>query len=134
MKNGERIDRELYASMEAGRALDELVAKKVMGQRVEVPHYSTDIAAAWTVVEKMRDMWTEATDSWPRLGDPLFDQETLHPEAFPKPFDDSAFFDLLRRSTDRRWPWLFLYITPKAICCAALAALHIELPKDEEER
>lgn len=67
--------------MNAGRELDALVAEKVMGwsgidkkwdyetnesflggktpdwdgrQFYEVPHYSTDIAAAWLVVEKLR--------------------------------------------------------------------------------
>lgn len=54
--------------MKAGRDLDRLVAEKVMGLEVHkqadvwlinsgtgkaVPHYSTDIAAAWKVVEKL---------------------------------------------------------------------------------
>ncbi len=60
--------------MKAGRELDALVAEKVMGieltitsqghpyfrdgtlLRVPIAHYSTDIAAAWQVVEKMRDL------------------------------------------------------------------------------
>lgn len=85
--------------MEAGRELDALVAEKVMGWEpgpggihlfppkdepnrkrftrwngearvTEIPHYSTDIAAAWEVVEKLghkfqmflntRGKWTEA--------------------------------------------------------------------------
>ena len=68
--------------MDAGRDMDALVAEKVMGwnniegghghptesgpfvdcgclshayQKQEIPHYSTDIAAAWEVVEKMMD-------------------------------------------------------------------------------
>jgi hypothetical protein len=62
------------ATMEAGRELDALVAVRVMGfdaahptlakmgkairpyplgNGVDVPHYSTDIAAAWQVVEKL---------------------------------------------------------------------------------
>jgi hypothetical protein len=61
--------------LDAGRELDALIAEKVMGwkvnghdsyyrwwgsppgwkepQSVEIPHYSTAIAAAWTVVEKL---------------------------------------------------------------------------------
>jgi hypothetical protein len=55
--------------MQAGRELDALIAEKVMGYvpprpgtvgydmkdlpRNRVPHYSTDIAAAWQVVEKL---------------------------------------------------------------------------------
>jgi hypothetical protein len=60
--------------LQAGRELDALVAEKVMGYTlgtppspesainlagpeypVTVPHYSTDIAAAWQVVEKFKD-------------------------------------------------------------------------------
>lgn len=59
--------------MNAGRELDALVAEKVMGFRhhpampgydemwfmsdggsIDLPNYSTDIAAAWQVVEKLR--------------------------------------------------------------------------------
>lgn len=65
--------------LEAGRELDALVAEQVMGWRrcsddgsgywegrsptnilslilEEVPHYSTDIAAAWQVIGRMRDL------------------------------------------------------------------------------
>ena len=62
--------------MPAGRELDALVAEKVMGwdhypsKHEIVPAYSTDIAAAWEVVEKMRsdDWWAQIaqdnTDIW----------------------------------------------------------------------
>lgn len=62
--------------MKAGRELDALIAGKVMGWKhrgphplfgTEVwasdkgdnllPHFSTDIAAAWTVVDKLREEW-----------------------------------------------------------------------------
>lgn len=75
---------------------------------------STDIAAAWEVVKKLRDMWTEAT------------KESSGFDDFPKPFDDTAFFNYLRRSADRRWPWALLYASPETICLAALAAVHQE--------
>lgn len=46
--------------MTAGRALDALIATKVMhdipGQALGPRHYSTDIAAAWEVVEKLRTL------------------------------------------------------------------------------
>lgn len=64
--------------MKAGRELDALVAEKVMGRNltlekeltehemwlsqlmpeiiIHIPHYSTDIAAAWEVVEKVRTL------------------------------------------------------------------------------
>ncbi len=79
-----------------------------------LPPFSTDIAAAWHVVEKMRDLWTEATNG-------------VHgsDNSFERPFDDGAFFDVLHRNADRRWPWAFLYVTPEAICRAALAALEV---------
>lgn len=93
------------AELEAGRELDRLVAERVMGWRVfgtpevyaywtepyegekrlgdmpSLPRFSTDIAAAWTVVERMREMkWLvrvqEMPDNYPYLdnmtGEPLF--------------------------------------------------------------
>lgn len=58
--------------MKPGRELDALVAEKVIGKKhnqpgtmggdldelygMAAPHYSTDIAAAWEVVEKMREL------------------------------------------------------------------------------
>jgi hypothetical protein len=125
--------------LEAGAELDARVAEKVWGwhrgKQLEggqfwftkkppqpgydpgfpCPYYSTDIALAWKVLEKLRDMWTEATD-----GASGFDDD------FPKPFDDSAFFSSLRRHANRRWPWAFLYVTPLAICHATLAAVEGE--------
>lgn len=85
------------------------------GYRAPVPSYSTDIAAAWLVVERLRDMWTTATEGVDGLDN-----------TFPRPFDDGAFFDKLHRHADRRWPWAFLYVTPEALCRAALAAVHTE--------
>jgi hypothetical protein len=49
----------------AGRALDAEIAEKVMGYDISfspLPHYSTDIAAAWLVVEQMREM-----GYWPKV-------------------------------------------------------------------
>lgn len=55
--------------MEAGRELDALIAEKIMGQDYSLnslegslvlkdpPHYSTNIAAAWEVVEKLGPDW-----------------------------------------------------------------------------
>lgn len=79
--------------------------------------FSTDITAAWTIVEHMRDLWTEATDGASDINLPG------HFRSFIAPFDDGAFFDVLHRNADRRWPYAFLYVTPEAICRAALAAL-----------
>lgn len=48
--------------MNPGRELDKLIAEKVMGvsamtnQHLDCPHYSTDIAAAWDVVEKLNSL------------------------------------------------------------------------------
>lgn len=117
-------------TMPAGRELDALVAERVMGWKLfasepgygrpphqitlvltPIPHYSTDIAAAWIIVEKLRDMWTEATEGVSGFVDD-----------FPRPFDDNVFFEYLHRRADRRWPWAFLYVTPHNICRAALKA------------
>lgn len=78
--------------------------------RSEVPRYSTDIAAAWIIVEHLRDQWTEAT-----AGVSGWDNN------FQSPFHDAHFFDRLHRHADRRWPWAFLYVTPQAIVDAFLA-------------
>jgi hypothetical protein len=46
-------------ALPAGREMDEMIAEKVMGHKRpenggrEVPHYSTDIAAAWHVVKHL---------------------------------------------------------------------------------
>lgn len=121
--------------MKAGRELDALVAEKVFGLKVDyefdepfapalrdrydeyglVPHYSTSIEAAWDIIEHMRDQWTAATEGVDGFSD------------FDRPFDDGAFFDILHRNADRRWPWAFLYVTPHAICIAALRAVGVEL-------
>lgn len=79
-----------------------------------VPAYSTDIAAAMLVVERMRDLWTKYTE---QQGDRPFRDWS------PPPFHDRMFFESLQRHADRRWPWAFLYVTPLAICRAALAAV-----------
>lgn len=68
--------------MKAGRELDALVAEKVMGWNCELrechtrkvlhseyggpPHYSTDIADAWLVVEKIDQQVTvtKCADGW----------------------------------------------------------------------
>ena len=67
-----------------------------------------NIADAWMVVERLRDQWTAATV-----------QSEGHSDDFIHPFDDREFFEYLHRSADRRWPWAFLYVTPRAICEAA---------------
>lgn len=85
---------------------------------IGVPAYSTEIAAAWTLVEHMRDLWTAATEG-------STDRPNLPGSfrSFVAPFDDGAFFDVLHRNADRRWPWAFLYVTPEAIVTAFLAAM-----------
>jgi hypothetical protein len=62
--------------MKPGRELDLLVAEKVMGYKRNhgvhgnVPFYSTDLAAAWEVVEKMKKnygfelSWFMAIKKW----------------------------------------------------------------------
>lgn len=81
-----------------------------------LPAFSSDIGAAWLVVEHMRDLWTAATSGVSGLDND-----------FPRPFDDTQFFERLHRHADRRWPWAFLYVTPDAICRAFLAAVN-EVP------
>lgn len=109
-------------------------------ETVEIPHYSSDIAAAWKVVERMRDLWTAWTAKCDREAayakflkmsekenekylDPSGIVDEISTEmAGPRPFSDEAFFNRLHRHADRRWPWAFLYADPLAICQAAIAA------------
>ncbi len=144
------------------REIDVQVAEKIMGwrikgkdsdwrwwgvppgwtepQSVEIPRYSSDIAAAWKVVRRMRDLWTAFTEKCDREAAyekflKMTNEERskyLNPSgivdaisvemAGPKPFSDEAFFNRLHRHADRRWPWAFLYTDPKSICEAALAS------------
>ena len=80
-----------------------------------IPDYAGDISEAWRIVEKMRDMWTNATSGVSGANDD-----------FERPFDDGYFFERLHRNADRRWPWAFLYVTPDAICLAALLAFGVD--------
>jgi hypothetical protein len=143
------------------REIDVQVASKIMGWRikgkdsdwrwwgvppgwtepesVEIPCYSSDIAATWKVVERMRDIWTAWTEKLDANRGPAIDKigkmsteermryfdavyEVSKEMAGPEPFSDEAFFNRLHRHADRRWPWAFFYADPKAICVAALAA------------
>lgn len=79
--------------------------------RLGFPDYSTNMGDAWLVVTHLRDLWTAATENVPGWQD-----------SFNRPFDDAAFFERLQRHADRRWPWAMLYMTPAAICKAALLA------------
>lgn len=85
-----------------------------------IPDFSSEIDAAWYLVAHLRDKWTEATDvPWdaPNLPGSF--------RSFEAPFDDGAFFEVLHRNADRRWPWAFLYVTPEAICEAFLAVVGV---------
>jgi len=144
------------------RELDCQVAEKVMGwkvkgkdsdwcwwgippgwtapESVEIPRYSSDIASAWKVVERMRDLWTAYTARMDREAaykkflemtqeqkamylDPSGIVEAISVEmAGPEPFSAEAFFNRLHRKIDRRWPWAFFYLDPFLICEAAVAA------------
>lgn len=73
------------------------------------PAYSADMGDAWLIIGVFRDMWSQATDGVSGLND-----------EFARPFDDGYFFERLHRFADRRWPWALLYLTPEAICKAAL--------------
>ena len=105
--------------MQAGRELDALVAEKVMGWTaikgdlgsmpdgriyVEVPYYSTAIAAAWGVVEKCKyEVWIRC----------------LHGSCEVRVVDCGH--EITRVDADT---------APLAICLAALKAVGYELPQE----
>lgn len=109
--------------MKPGRELDALVAEKVMklhyivgcsyifnGKllgKETVPHYSTNIYAAWQIVEE------------------------LYPEN-----DNDLIFKVCRNVTDKGWDWachfkvggtVFGETAPHAICLAALEAVGVSV-------
>src|SRR5688572_15461179 len=65
---GEEMTRDEILAMPAGRELDLLIHRKVMqaeenaaaslldGFPIGLPHYSTDISAAWQLVEKFKEI------------------------------------------------------------------------------
>ena len=72
-----------------------------------LPRYSTDIAAAWEVFQKMRS----------------------------KPFSRRRTFMMALRDTVHQetgelvgWPDVFWFVTPRTICHAALTAMGVEVP------
>lgn len=58
--------------MKPGPELDQLIAEKVMGMKTVAPPYSTDIAAAWEVVDAIRykhgggllELYRNGDDTW----------------------------------------------------------------------
>lgn len=113
--------------MKPGRELDALVAEKVMGltsSEVEIhrqfwldgcfsnlPHYSTDIAAAWEVVEKL------TSKKQPHFQLSLCDSYTENPKWCAE-FDlDRPFKRVIAKAET----------APHAICLAALKAVGVEI-------
>ncbi len=122
--------------MKAGRELDALVAEKVMGwsdvgeitigmtvyvaghrpegEQTVVPSYSTDIAAAWTVVERMRELgWRMLLENWVSSDDAY--------AAFFHPQDRYRYGNHIGVTDDT---------APVAICRAALRAVGVEVWED----
>lgn len=105
--------------MKPGRELDALVAEKVMGRtkpehfvpkNVWLPHYSTDIAASWEVVEKMRSMgFYYSVGSIVALGGRGPTLTESHAAGFGK---RNALFETVSGET-----------APHAVCLAALKAV-----------
>lgn len=64
------MTRDEILAMPAGREMDEMIARKVINRKIGIraydrrlPHYSTDIAAAWEVAEKLGSFWIDHTVS-----------------------------------------------------------------------
>ena len=119
------------------RELDALVAEKVMGIRVKavpipakfvsqetdgkpwghVEHYSTDIAAAWEVVEKMLDQMEKPN---------CYEVGRTEPGSGKQHYAQFSYFHLTTKE--------YRYFTSKdkrvtrAICLAALKAVGVEVP------
>ena len=105
------MKRDEILKMEAGRELDALVAEKVMGYEdmgigiglrfqkpsqtgvkvlYELPSYSTRIAAAWEVVEKLREQFIAVTITTMGPRDQVHVFTTHNGERMTKVWDDTA--------------------------------------------
>lgn len=112
--------------MKPSRELDALVAEKVMGMSTErrlrdIPEYSTDVAAAWQVVEKLK--WAEPELSWSD------EQHAWCLYLNKKPLDiwqpEWSGGCLYLKKTLVIWPTA--PTAPHAICLAALRAVGVEV-------
>lgn len=127
--------------MQAGRELDALVAEKVMGLKVRkekvpnghghpaahydlvdfwygknedighLPHYSTDISAAWKVMEKLKTL----------VKSPGYVDVGTNNDK------DGWSCELVRRSGEGGQPAIFAPTAPLAICLTALETVGIEV-------
>lgn len=128
---------EVYA-LAVGMALDRAVSRVVFGHELEQPPaYSTDIAAAWLVVEHLREAgWLVVTKSMPDgfpflLGDDwvtdpkMFTRATCNLSWMRKDSPTDA-----RKSIFLR-PWTRGDSVPEAVCRAALLAADAEAAREE---
>lgn len=110
------------AVMAPGRELDALVAEKVLGYEITpggytgyLPSFSTDIAAAWEVVEKLRAM--NSTLELYSPGALVNDEMGIHAVEWQATF----------KSWEEPWgphgPSVEAQTAPHAICLAALKAV-----------
>jgi len=125
------MNREEILAMPAGRDLDALIAENVMGwkdrgigysfedningyecvlyiDKDKLPHYSTDIAAAWQVIEWLEKNTTEKYNS---------------PSLFSVPHGWSMVLYEKRDNHAPAWLDAFAPTAPLAICRAALLAV-----------
>lgn len=98
------------------REIDRLVAEKVMRYNLSglshltIPYFSTNIADAWRVVEKMKRSNFSARHRF---------VTELQKEITPKELKDkNQLLDL---------GWMIFYLTPKAICLAALKVVGVKV-------
>jgi hypothetical protein len=129
MKNQPQVQ---VPSRDAGRALDALIAEEVMGIAVvrgshrhhfylpdsdeEVAPYSTDIAAAWLVVERMRMSVVRSDDGWYAIVPEDIQHGSLRGTAYPT---------ITLVNPEGKYPEP-AETAPLAICRAALAAVETQ--------
>lgn len=119
--------------MKPGRKLDALVAEKVMGFQVdsfgycvsqkgkieeELPYYSTDIAAAWEIIPKLRDRRIHVKLECGGLCD-VWTVELFHWGVFKDTFTN----DNPRTKSSSQ-------SAPHAVCLAALKAVGFDFKED----
>ncbi len=118
-------------ALKAGRELDRMVAQRVFGQELDpenmmlrpadypwtVPAYSTDIAAAWTVVEKLAGYVSGRERPW-------WSVAVFHPK--PEQVMCVVYVcppGYLISDTEEKVANVVANTAPEAICLAALKAL-----------
>ena len=100
--------RDRHTGKEVPITLDQLLMSGSALRIMTLPRYSTDIAAAWTIISKLDGQWT--LDGQDGIGwDVSYVEASMREDRYEKPFRSNA------------------GTAPNAVCLAALKAVGVDL-------